>query len=101
TTTDFTVTGNPQLALNQINSAIVNVGAIRGKIGAAINQLQDAQNVDTVEAQNTTSALNTITAANIPQVVSNLTKYTILDQTGIAALTQANSLPQGLLKLLP
>lgn len=101
TTTDFTVSGNPQTALNQINSAIINVGALRGKIGAAINQLTDGQNVATVEGQNTTSALNTITAANIPQVVSNLTKFTILDQTGIAALTQANSLPQALLKLLP
>lgn len=98
---NFTTTGSATVALAEINSAIINVGQLRGNIGAAINQLQDGQNVDTVEAQNTTNALNTITAANIPQVVSNLTKYTILDQTGIAALTQANSLPQALLKLIP
>jgi|SRR5579863_8971781 len=96
----FTSTTTAQSALAQINSAIVNVGSQRGQIGAAINQLQYAQNVATVEAQNTTAALNTITAANIPQVVSNLTKYSILDQTGIFALTQANTLPQNLLKLL-
>ncbi|MGH9407803.1 MAG: flagellin [Terriglobia bacterium] len=100
TTTNLATSGNPQTILQQINSAIVNVGSLRGNIGAAISQLQDGQNVDTVEAQNTTSALNTITAANIPQVVSNLTKYSVLDQTGIYSLTQANSLPQALLKLL-
>ena len=87
-------------ALAAINSAIGTVAAQRGTIGAAILQLQDGQNVDTVEGQNTTNALNTITAANIPQVVSNLSKYSILDQTGIYSLTQANAIPQNLLKLL-
>lgn len=89
-----------QSVLSSVNSAIINVGVSRGEIGAAMDQLQDAQNVATTEAQNTTSALNTITAANIPQVVSNLTEYSILDQTGIYSLTQANALPQNLLKLL-
>lgn len=93
-------TANAASALAAVNSAIVTVAAQRGSIGSAINQLQDGQNVDTVESQNTTNALNTITAANIPQVVSNLTKYSILDQTGIYSLTQANALPQNLLKLL-
>ncbi|MGH9325781.1 MAG: flagellin [Terriglobia bacterium] len=100
TTTNFSTSGNPQAALGQINSAIILVGQLRGSIGAAINQLNDGANVDTVEAQNTTSALNTINSANIPQVVSNLNKYSILEQTGIYSLTQANALPQGLLKLL-
>lgn len=100
TTTDFTVSGNPQSALAQINSAIVSVGQLRGQIGAAINQLNDGSNIDTVEAQNTTTALNTINSANIPQVVSDLNKYTILEQTGIYSLTEANAIPQGLLKLL-
>lgn len=99
--TDLSTTATAQTALGDINKAIVSVGASRGSIGAAINQLQDGQNVATVEAQNTTNALSTITSANIPQVVSNLTKFTILDQTGIAALTQANSIPQALLKLIP
>jgi flagellin len=87
-------------ALTAVNSAIATVAQQRGSIGAAILQLQDGQNVDTVESQNTTNALSTITAANIPQVVSNLSKYSILDQTGIYSLTQANALPQNLLKLL-
>lgn len=99
--TDLTTTATAVTALTDINNAIVSVGSIRGTIGAAMVQMQDGQNVDMVEAQNTTTALSTIQSANIPQVVSNLTKYTILDQTGIAALTQANSIPQALLKLIP
>ena len=99
--TDLSTTATAITALTDINNAIVSVGSIRGTIGAAMIQMQDGQNVATVEAQNTTNALSTITSANIPQVVSNLTKYTILDQTGIAALTQANSIPQALLKLIP
>jgi flagellin len=93
-------TGAAASALAAVNSAIATVAQQRGSIGAAILQLQDGQNVDTVESQNTTNALNTITAANIPQVVSNLSKFSILDQTGIYSLTQANALPQNLLKLL-
>ncbi|HZT71922.1 MAG TPA: flagellin [Terriglobia bacterium] len=100
TTTDFTTSGNPQTALSEINNAITAIGALRGQIGAAIVQLQDGQNVATVEAQNTTAALSTITSANLPQVISNLSKFTVLEQTGIYSLTQANSVPQSLLKLL-
>jgi len=99
-TTDFTISGNPQTTLGQINDAITSVGSLRGQIGAAILQLQNGQNVASVESQNTTSSLSTIMSANIPEVISNLNKYTVLEQTGIYALTQANTVPQSLLRLL-
>jgi flagellin-like hook-associated protein FlgL len=47
-----------------------------------------------------TSAQNTITAADIPAAVASLTKFSILEQTGIAALAQANQQQQLVLKLL-
>jgi flagellin len=100
TSITLSTTTDAASALTAVNSAIATVAQQRGTIGAAVLQLQDGQNVDTVESQNTTNALSTITAANIPQVVSNLSKYSILDQTGIYSLTQANALPQNLLKLL-
>ncbi len=96
----LTTTTDAETALAAINSAIISVGVSNGNIGAAIDQMQDAQNVETVESQNVTNALSTITSANIPQVVSNLNEYTILDQTGIYSLTEANAVPQNLLKLL-
>jgi flagellin len=38
-------------------------------------------------------------AADIGQATSNLSKYSILQQTGIAALQQANNMQQSVLKL--
>lgn len=93
-------TTDAQSALFQINSAISTVAATRGDIGAAINRLTSATNVINNQVQNLTSAQNDILAADISQVVANLSNYSILDQTGIAALAQANSTQQNVLQLL-
>jgi len=91
---------NAQAALTKIDAAIQTVANQRGNIGAGINQLQAASNVITAQVQNLTSAEDGITAANIPQVVGNLTQYEILAQTGISALAQANTQQQLVLNLL-
>ena len=72
----------------------------RGSIGASINRLQAASNVINVQVQNLTAAQDAIQGANIATEVSNLSKYSILNQTGIAALAQANSQQQNILQLL-
>jgi len=100
TAADLTSSTNAQTALSQISTAIANVAALRGQIGAGINQLQAAINVDNVQVQNITSAEDNLTAADIPTLVANLSKYNILEQTGISALAQANSNQQVVLKLL-
>jgi flagellin len=87
-------------ALADINTAISTVASLRGTIGANINRLNDATNVANTQVENLTSAENGITAANIPQVVSDMSKFQILTQTGMAALAQANSSQQSVLKLL-
>jgi flagellin len=89
-----------QSALAVINAAIQTVAGLRGQIGASINRLQSASNVISNEVQNLTSAMNGIQAADIPSAVANLTKYSILEQTGISALAQANQQQQLVLKLL-
>ncbi len=91
---------NAQAALADINTAISQVAALRGNIGASVNRLQAAGNVVNSQIQNLTSAENDITAADIPTEVANLTKYSILNQTGISALAQANQMQQSVLKLL-
>ncbi len=73
---------------------------LRGQIGANINRLQAASAVESVQVQNLTAAEDQITAANIPQQVTNLSEYSILSQSGISALAQANSSQQTILKLL-
>jgi flagellin len=100
-TDSLTSTANATAALTDINSAIINVASKRGEVGATINQLTAANNVVATQVQNLTSAENSIMAADIPQVVGNLNQQSILDQTGIAALAQANAVQQGVLKLIP
>ena len=87
-------------ALSDINSAIAQVASMRGTVGANINQLQAANNVMATQVQNLTSAQSDITSADIASDVSNMSKYNILEQTGMAALAQANSAQQAVLKLL-
>jgi len=87
-------------ALTDINSAITNVASKRGEVGATINQLQAASNVVSTQVQNLTSAENGIMAADIPSAVGDLSRLSILNQTGISALAQANSAQQVVLRLL-
>jgi flagellin len=99
-TTDLNTQGDAQTALTLINSAISNIASVRGTLGASVNRLTAASNVINSQVQNLTAAQNTITAADIPSAVANLTKYSILEQTGISALAQANQQQQLVLKLL-
>jgi flagellin len=98
--TDLTSASDAQSALTTIHTAIAQIAALRGNIGAGINQLNAAVNVENVQTQNLTSAESNITSANISQDVSNMTKYDVLEQTGISALSQSNQMQQLVLKLL-
>jgi flagellin len=91
---------NAQAALSLIDTAVASVAALRGNIGATVNRLQSASNVINNQVQNLTAAENNVTAADIPTAVANLTQYSILEQTGISALAQANQQQQLVLKLL-
>ena len=98
--TNLSTASAAQTALTAINQAIQTVAGERGAIGAVVNRLQSASNVISTQVQNLTSAENGIMAADIPTTVANLTKYSILEQTGISALAQANQQQQLVLKLL-
>jgi flagellin len=97
---DLTSTTNAQKALTQVNLAIGQVAALRGNIGANINQLSAAANVMSTQSQNLKSAMSGITDADVATTVANMTKYNILQSTGMAALQQANQSQQSVLKLL-
>jgi flagellin len=89
-----------QATLSLINTAVANVAGLRGTLGANINRLQAASNVISNQTQNLTAAEDGIRAADIPSVVANLSRFTILNQSGISALAQANSAQQSILTLL-
>jgi flagellin len=88
------------LALNDVYTAVQDVAAERGYTGAQINTLNAVSGVESTEQENVTSAENSITATDYASATSNLSKYEILDQTGISALAQANSTEQLVTKLL-
>jgi flagellin len=99
-TDDLTTAVKAQSALTDIATSIASIAGIRGAIGAGINRLQSAVNVINNQTQNLTAAEDTIIAANIPQQVANLSQFTILNQSGISALAQANSAQSSILNLL-
>jgi flagellin len=87
-------------SLTAITAAIGAVAATRGTIGAAVNQLAADVNVQNTEVTNLTSAQNGIQNADIGKTVSSMTQYNVLQQTGMASLSQSTQAMQALLKLL-
>jgi flagellin len=99
-TSDLTSQANAKTAINNITTAIADVAAQRGAIGANINQLNAAANVASSEQVNLSAAESSIRSTNYGQATSDLAKFQVLSQTGISALAQANSVQQEILKLL-
>ncbi len=100
TADSLTTAAGAQTALTDIDSAIADVALLRGTLGATQNQLQAATNVMNSQITNVQSAESNIMDADIGKETANLSKFTILQQTGIAALQQSNSMQQSVLKLL-
>ena len=89
-----------QATLTSLNSAITDVAAQDGYIGAQINTLNSVSSVLSTQQENVVSAQNAVQATDYASATSNMSKYEILSQTGISALAQANSVQQEVTKLL-
>jgi flagellin len=87
-------------ALNELNVAITDVAAQDGYIGAEINTLNSVSQVMNTQQENVVSAQNALQATDYASATSDMSKYEILSQTGIAALAQANTVQQEVTKLL-
>jgi flagellin len=98
--TNLATQGNAQNAESVLNAAITDVAAQDGYIGAQINTLNAISQVMSTQQENIVSAQNAVQATDYAAATSNMSKYEILSQTGIAALAQANSVQQEVLKLL-
>jgi flagellin len=95
----LTSTGSAATALTDINAAVSTIAQDRGTLGATLNRLTDAQNVIANQVTNLTAANNLIQSANIPQDVSQEAQLSVLEQTGISSLSQANQSTQQILRL--
>lgn len=86
--------------LVRIQDAIEHVAGQRGLLGASYNRLEHTIEVLTVQAESLTASESQIRDANMAQEVVSMTKFQVLNQTGLAALAQANAQSQSVLSLL-
>ena len=98
--TGSTDTGNAVAALNAIGAAISQLGNVQARVGAGENLLNYATNLANSQITNFSAAESGIKDANVAMEAANLSKAQVLQQAAVAAMAQANSAPQALLKLL-
>ena len=83
-----------------MDSALEAIDASRGDLGAVQNRFESTiSNLQNV-AENLSAARSRIMDADIAQETSRMTAQNILQQAGVAILTQANQTPQLALQLL-
>ncbi len=99
-TTSLQSVGGAAAAATSIAAMLTSVSALRGTIGASEQELSAISSTLGIQVQNFTAAYSQITDANIAHEVVNLSKYQILNQSGISALSQANQAGQSILALL-
>ena len=87
-------------AIKQIDSAIDQVNAARGDLGALQTRFEKTvENID-IQNENISAARGRIVDADFATETANLSRAQILQQAGTAMVAQANQLPQGVLSLL-
>jgi flagellin len=87
-------------AVSSIASAITMLGTAQGAVGQSQNQLNYAINLAQSQVDNFKAAESRIRDADVAADASNLSKAQVLQQATIAAMAQANTAPQAVLKLL-
>lgn len=83
-----------------IASAVASLGTVQGTVGAGINQLNFAVGLAQSQVTNYAADESGIRDADMATEASNLSKSQVLVQSSIAAMAQANQIPQAVLKLL-
>jgi flagellin len=83
-----------------VTDAITTLGTSQGEVGQLQNRLNYAISLAQSQVVNTKAAESRIRDANIAEESANLTRYSILNQSGLAALAQANQSTSAVLALL-
>ncbi|MEM7432323.1 MAG: flagellin [Pseudomonadota bacterium] len=91
---------NANFAIARIDSALTDVNGLRGNLGAIQNRFESTiVNLQTV-SENLAASRGRIQDADFAAETAALTKAQILQQAGVAVLSQANAQPQLALSLL-
>jgi flagellin len=84
----------------QIGSAVAALGSVQGTVGSLENRLQFAVALSQSQVVNLKAAESRVRDANVAEESANMTRYSILNQSGIAVLAQANQSSSAVLSLL-
>ena len=98
-TTAVTTEAGADLASVAISNAIDNLQTYRATIGANQNRLEFAAANIATATENTEAARSQLLDLDIASEMSNFVSKQILIQAGVAMLSQANQLPNNLLRL--
>jgi flagellin len=87
-------------AITVIDSALNAVNTRRSRLGSFQNRLENALNEATNYSENLSSSASQILDVDYAEESSNMTRYQIMQQAGVAALGQAKAIPQSVVSLL-
>lgn len=96
----ITDVGTSNAAITAIDTAINTIASDRATYGAASSRFTSAINNLQINVETTAAARGRIIDADFAVETANMTRASILQQAGTAMVSQANSLPQGVLSLL-
>jgi flagellin len=99
-TSNLTNAANFSAAITAVAKAVTTLGNIQGVVGAGINQLNFAVSLAQSQITNYSGAQSQLRDANMAQAATSLSQQQVLMQSSMAALAQANQIPQSVLKLL-
>ncbi|MBN1113931.1 MAG: flagellin FliC [Oligoflexia bacterium] len=89
-----------QGSIGMIDTAIVQVNANRANLGAMQNRLSSTVRNISVSEENMEASNSRIRDVDVARETSNLARNTILNQAGVAVLSQANQSSAAALKLI-
>ncbi len=91
---------NAASAVTLLSAAVSILAVVQGDVGKGQNQLLFAIGLASTQITNLAAAESRIRDADLAAEAANLTRASIAQQAGVAALAQANSAPQAVLALL-
>jgi flagellin len=100
TTLEVTTATAAATTITNVDGVLSTVNATRAELGAYQNRFESVVASVQTTSENLSASRSRVVDADFAQETANLTKAQILQQSGIAMLSQANSVPQNVLALL-
>ena len=97
---DISSAGGASTAITSIDAAIATISSTRSDLGSYQSRFESVVASAQTTSENLSASRSRIVDADFAAETAQLTKSQILQQSGIAMLAQANSIPQNVLALL-